>query len=210
MADRLYKPKRLNIPSPNHSPRPGGAASIRGLIVHWTGTPASVTAEAVANYLARPAVQASAHRVIGKSGTIVRCVSFNRAAWHAGLAHCDFNNDGDFNDPGEKSVNASTVGIEFCGTYGGPWPDAQMWSGAYVMRAVDVYAPNFRPRNVTDHQKVALPHGRKVDVDASFRCEAMFWWFCNPNKKLPSSTRKGVYNALPLWARRNCDEIWGS
>ena len=203
----LYLFVEKTVRSPNHSYRPDGLRSVQGMICHWTAT-RGVSALAVAEYLARPSVQAAANYVIGEEGLLVHGVRMSQAAWHAGLAHMDFNGDGDFSDKGEMSVNSSTVGVEFCGSVGGPWSNPQMYTAAMLMRRIERRCPNFRPRNVTDHQFVALPHGRKVDVDKSFRCEAMFWWFLHPYSKLPSSNRHEVYKKLPLWAQRNCDEMW--
>lgn len=214
----LYPINIEKVLSPNFSHRPQGLGSVEGGIIHWTAT-RDASAEAVAKYLARSEVKASCWCVIGTKGAIVISVPLNKAAWHAGLAGYDFNGN-DKIDPGEMAVNSRTWGIEFCGSYGGPWPNAQMYAGAYMIRRADRKCPNFRLRHITDHAKVALPKGRKVDVDKSFRAEALFWWVDHPYSKLPCTkpeddtpdkkNRLQVYHSLPLWARRNCDEIWQS
>jgi N-acetyl-anhydromuramyl-L-alanine amidase AmpD len=218
MSRLLYPINIERCLSPNFSHRPRGLDSVEGGIIHWTGT-RGASAMAVAKYLANPAVDASCWCAIGTAGDIVISVPLSKAAWHAGLAGYDFN-DNDRIDPGEMAVNSRMWGIEFCGSYGGPWPNKQMYSGAYMIRRADRKCPNFRLRDITDHQAVARPHGRKVDVDSSFRCEAIFHWVEHPYTRLPCNepfdptpsekNRHQVYKTLPLWARRNCDAIWKS
>ena len=208
MSRLLYPIKIEKRLSQNFSYRPAGLDSVLGGIFHWTASNAN--AIATAEYLQRESVEAACWCVIGKGGLIVISVPLNKAAWHAGLGQMDFNSDGDFRDRGEMTMNSSTFGIEHVGSYGGPWPHEQMYSSAYMVRRADRLCHNFKLRNITDHAKIALPKGRKVDVDKSFRCEEIFWWVEHPYSKLPSTERMGVYKKLPLWAQRNCDEIWQS
>jgi len=140
--------------------------------------------------------------VVGKPGDIVLNVPLNKAAWHAGLARIDFNGDGDFNDSGEMYVNSSTWGIEVVGSYGGPWPNRQMYSVAYLIRRADRKCKNFGLRNITDHAAVNL--NGKVDVSSTFPAAKLFWWILHPRSPLPSGS---IYAKLPEWAQRQVDEI---
>jgi N-acetylmuramoyl-L-alanine amidase len=88
----------IELPSPNHGPRPSGTA-VDMLILHYTGMQSCE--EALAR-LTDPAAQVSAHYVIGEDGTVWRLVPEARRAWHAGVSCWQ----------GERDVNGRSIGIE--------------------------------------------------------------------------------------------------
>lgn len=51
------------------------------LLMHYT---AGTTLDGAVNWFLNPVAQASSHVVIGRDGTIVQMVAFNKRAWHAG------------------------------------------------------------------------------------------------------------------------------
>jgi len=69
------------------------------IVIHYT---AGGSAESSARYLADPKIQASAHLVIGRDGTIYQLVPFNTIAWHAGIS----------NYMGRSGFNKFSIGIE--------------------------------------------------------------------------------------------------
>jgi N-acetyl-anhydromuramyl-L-alanine amidase AmpD len=76
------EPNALWIPSPNHwSGRQGNTPQY--VILH--GTAGGSSAEAIANWFAKPSSQVAAHYVIGQDGQVVQCVEENDAAWANGV-----------------------------------------------------------------------------------------------------------------------------
>ncbi|MFZ6011276.1 MAG: N-acetylmuramoyl-L-alanine amidase [Bacteroidota bacterium] len=69
------------------------------IVIHYT---AGRDAETSAKYLADPKVEASAHLVIGRDGTIFQLASFKHITWHAGVSH--------YQD--RKGLNKYSIGIE--------------------------------------------------------------------------------------------------
>lgn len=63
------------------SPNQSGGISPLYLIMHYTAGP---TLDGAVNWFLQTNAQASAHVVIGRDGTIVQMVAFNKKAWHAG------------------------------------------------------------------------------------------------------------------------------
>lgn len=191
------------MPSPNWSPRPMGLRSVWGAVIHWTATGKGVSAEDVARYFQNPANEVSAHDVIDRDGTVVHCVDFDKAAWHAGQCkRYDWDRDGVLED-WERYANSVTVGFELC--HLGPsehvWPDAQIRALARRIRRVDQLCPNFKLRNITDHQWLNL--NGKVDVNEDFPAAKLFWWILYPRTDPPGD----VYAQLPKWARVQVDQI---
>jgi len=103
-------------PSPNHGPRPPGAA-IRFVVLHYTGMASGAAALA---RLRDPASGVSAHYLVDEGGDILRLVPETRRAWHAGRGA--WRDCHDLNDHG--------IGIELVhpGHDFGyrPFPDAQI------------------------------------------------------------------------------------
>lgn len=61
----------------------GGVLKAKYLVMHFT---AGSNAGSSAAWLRNPKSKASAHMVIGRDGTIIQLVPFNKVAWHAGLS----------------------------------------------------------------------------------------------------------------------------
>lgn len=88
----------LERPSPNHDPRPEGAA-VDMLILHYTGMQSG--AEAIAR-LRDPAATVSSHYVVEEDGSVFRLVPEALKARHAGVSHWR----------GRSALNAHSIGIE--------------------------------------------------------------------------------------------------
>jgi N-acetylmuramoyl-L-alanine amidase len=81
------------------TPNRGGAVRPLYLIIHYT---AGHSWKSSVAWLKKPEAQASAHLVIGRDGTIIQMVPFNRKAWHAGKSSW-----------GElDGLNSHSIGIE--------------------------------------------------------------------------------------------------
>jgi N-acetylmuramoyl-L-alanine amidase len=82
-------------PSPNR----GGQLHAEYLVIHYT---AGRSLKESVNWLARRESRASAHVVIGRDGSIVQQVPFDRVAWHAGASQWE----------GRVGLNQWSIGIE--------------------------------------------------------------------------------------------------
>jgi hypothetical protein len=91
-------PIRADRASPNHDPRPEGAA-IDTLVLHYTGME---TAGAALARLTDPAAKGSAHYLIDEDGAVFALVAEDRRAWHAGVSRWR----------GQDDVNSRSIGIE--------------------------------------------------------------------------------------------------
>lgn len=192
-----------NIWSPNHSCRQNGLLSVTTVVLHHTATGDNVTAEDVARYFAKPPSRVSAHDVVGKAGYVCHCVPYNLQAWHAGASRYDENHDGHF-EPSEYHVNAYSVGIEICNLGDGhdPFTDEQIRSTATLIRRIERKCPNFRLRDITDHEHVSLEG--KVDLKANFPAALLMWWVIHPREPKPKGS---IMARLPKWAKQNVTEI---
>ncbi|MDB5095959.1 MAG: N-acetylmuramoyl-L-alanine amidase, family 2 [Cyanobacteria bacterium RYN_339] len=141
--------------SPNFNER--GDAPISCIVLHHTAVAA--TAQSTANFFADPKSKVSAHFVVDRDGSVIRCVADDKRAWHAGKSA--------FN--GVNDVNTFSLGIEIAnvGDNVEPYPEAQVTSVvklvAYLAKSHDIPMAN-----VTRHRDVALPAGRKTDTSDNF------------------------------------------
>jgi N-acetylmuramoyl-L-alanine amidase len=191
------------IRSPNWSPRPRGLLDVYGAILHHTASSGD-SAVAIAKMFANPSFEVAAHDVVGDNGLVIHCVSYKHAAWQAGLCRrYDFDRDGVL-EAWESAVNTHTIGIELCNRGDGKdsYPDVQVRTCAALIRRYDRLCPNFRLRNVTDHEAVNLRG--KIDVQPNFPAARLFWYILHPRKHVPAG---GAYKHLPEWAQRQVDEI---
>lgn len=85
-------------PSPNHGPRPDGAA-IDMLVLHYTGMRSATEA---LRRLCDPVAEVSAHYLIDEDGKVFQLVDETRRAWHAGQAAWG----------GATDINGCSIGIE--------------------------------------------------------------------------------------------------
>lgn len=87
-------------PTPNQS----GPITPEYLIMHYT---AGASAESSVSWLCNEDARASAHLVIGRDGSVVQLVDFDKKAWHAGASRWG----------NRRGLNGWSIGIEFdnCG-----------------------------------------------------------------------------------------------
>ncbi len=106
-----------DLPSPNRDERPGGAAVIDMLVLHYTGMR---TARAAVDRLRDPAAKVSSHYVVDEDGGVLRLVPEALRAYHAGISYWR----------GRRALNDVSIGIEIVnpGHEWGyrPFPAAQM------------------------------------------------------------------------------------
>lgn len=85
-----------------YAPSPNCAGKIvipEYLVIHFTAGRSMQSSE---KWLTDPTAKASAHLIIGRDGSIVQLVSFNKKAWHAGLSQWN----------GGAGLNSYSLGIE--------------------------------------------------------------------------------------------------
>jgi len=144
-----------DIPSPNCDARPGGAA-IDMLVIHYTGMQ---SADAALARLTDPASQVSAHYLIDEDGSVIRLVSEDKRAWHAGVSSWR----------GRAGVNATSIGIELVNPgheFGyRAFPEPQMSALESLGREILARHP-IPSRNVVGHSDVAPT--RKCDPGELF------------------------------------------
>ncbi|WP_114394584.1 N-acetylmuramoyl-L-alanine amidase [Oleisolibacter albus] len=145
----------IDLPSPNHGPRPDGVRPDL-LLLHYTGMP---TAAAALERLCDPEAQVSAHYLIDEDGTLYRLVHEGRRAWHAGLSCWQ----------GVSDINGRSIGIELVNPgheFGyRPFPAAQMHS-LLALAAALVRDWSIPPLRVLGHSDVAP--ARKQDPGELF------------------------------------------
>jgi len=145
----------VDLPSPNHGPRPPGTA-VDMLLLHYTGMR---SAEAALDRLRDPVAQVSAHYLIDEAGRIFRLVAEERRAWHAGVSCW----------AGRPNVNDLSIGIELVNPgheFGyRPFPAAQMEALLHLARGICARHP-IPPRRVLGHSDVAP--ARKQDPGELF------------------------------------------
>jgi N-acetylmuramoyl-L-alanine amidase/AmpD protein len=141
--------KLVWITSPNFGRRPDNAV-VDTIVIHATVIP---TLELTAHAFYRKSSQVSSHFVIGKDGSMVQCVSTFSRAWHAGKSR-DFR--------GYDDLNNFSVGIELVNLDDGkdPYPKAQIEALKALIR---VLKRRFPLTQITSHEYIALPYGRKND-----------------------------------------------
>jgi N-acetylmuramoyl-L-alanine amidase len=146
----------IQIPSPNHGPRPpGGAVDI--LLLHYTGME---SASAALQRLTAPESGVSAHYLIDEDGQVMALVDEDRRAWHAGLGSWGKS----FN------INDVSIGIELVNPgheFGyQPFPAAQMAALIGVAGQILARHPAITPARVLAHSDIAP--ARKQDPGELF------------------------------------------
>ena len=137
----------LTHPSPHHSARTG---PIRLIVMH---SDAGASERGTLNWLMDPASKVSYHVLIGRQGTVYRCVPESRKAWHAGKAAWD----------GHADVNGCSLGLAFANKHDGDeaLTPLQIAAARDVVETWRKKYPGIQA--VTTHAAVALPPGRKSD-----------------------------------------------
>jgi N-acetylmuramoyl-L-alanine amidase len=145
----------VDLPSPNHAPRPA-AAVIDLLVLHYTELPLKESLEVLRDGAREHRV--SAHYVLAEDGALYRLVPEERVAWHAGRSHWR----------GHEQLNATSIGIEIVNLHGDrhDYPAAQIAALIDLCRAILARHRAIVPRNVVGHSDVA-PR-RKIDPGRRF------------------------------------------
>ena len=148
----------IDSPSPNFDER---ALPVSIIVIHYTGMKSCAAAH---DRLRDPEAKVSAHYLIAEDGTVMRLVSEDKRAWHAGKAYWR----------GIRDVNSASVGIELCnkGHEWGyePFPEAQIDSLTTLLP--DILARHgVSPDNVIGHSDLAPD--RKVDPGELFPWPAL-------------------------------------
>jgi hypothetical protein len=156
------RPEMLVIESPNRDERLGGANDVSAIVLHHTASAAD--AQRIAMFFSRPASQVSSNYVVGKDGTLVRCVPDTHASWHAGRSTF----------LGRENVNQFSLGIEICnlGDDVDPYPDSQYASLGRLLAYLMV-THGITWEGVTRHRDIAIPAGRKIDTSNNFSLVAL-------------------------------------
>ncbi|WP_448202556.1 N-acetylmuramoyl-L-alanine amidase [Azospirillum sp. sgz302134] len=145
----------IDLPSPNHGPRPEGARA-ELLILHYTGMP---TAADALERLCDPVAQVSAHYTVDEDGTVYAHVPEDRRAWHAGVSMWR----------GVGDVNSRSIGVEIVNPgheFGyRPFPPEQMAAVVDLCRGI-MGRHGIAPENVIGHSDIAP--ARKEDPGELF------------------------------------------
>ncbi|MDH4391383.1 MAG: 1,6-anhydro-N-acetylmuramyl-L-alanine amidase AmpD [Aquabacterium sp.] len=171
------------IRSPNHGPRPVGAA-IDLVVLHSISLPPGAfggdeIVRLFTNQLdwsAHPyfetirGLQVSAHFLVRRGGHTLQFVSTDRRAWHAGTSAWQ----------GRPNCNDYSIGIELEGLEGGTFEPAQYGALVALLRAL---ARRHPLQAVTGHEHVAP--GRKQDPGPGFDWQALLAWPGYPVGLLP-------------------------
>ncbi len=180
--------------SPNHSER--GDHAIRLLVLHATVG----SFHSSLSWLCSPSSRVSSHYLISKTGRVLRLVSEERAAWHAGRASWH----------GELDVNEISIGVELenANTGKDPYPPAQMQALTELVLDIKSRYPRIE---LTRHMDVAVPKGRKTDP-AGFPWEQWRSGFDVPTMPPPVFLPKHTYRAIGIPVYQRSDRtgpLWG-
>jgi N-acetylmuramoyl-L-alanine amidase len=145
-----------DLPSPNQDDRPGGAASIDMLMLHYTGMQ---SAQAAIDRLRDPEAKVSSHYVVDEDGAVFRLVPEERRAFHAGISFWR----------GRRVLNDCSIGIEIVNP-GHEWgyrnfPVQQIEQVRRLCQRI-LARHAIPPRNVVGHSDVAP--NRKQDPGELF------------------------------------------
>ncbi len=141
----------------------GGMLKAKYLVMHFT---AGSNAGSSTAWLRSPKSKASAHVVIGRDGTVIQLVPFNKVAWHAGLSRWE----------SLVGMNQYSIGIELDNAgrvykrADGKW---QTYSSVQLEVARDVAAlimAEYKLVDVVGHDDIAP--GRKNDPGPAFPTES--------------------------------------
>src|SRR5690606_934443 len=120
------------------------------IVLHHTS---STTLKSTVRWFWNPASKVSAHFTVGRDGSIVQHVSTFSRAWHAGVSKDVF---------GRTGVNDFSIGIEIenLGDGSQEYTEDQLNAVEHVI-AVIMYRHSIR--QITSHEYIAEPQGRKDD-----------------------------------------------
>ncbi|MCU0969652.1 MAG: 1,6-anhydro-N-acetylmuramyl-L-alanine amidase AmpD [Rubrivivax sp.] len=154
------------VDSPNHGPRPDGAAVTLAIVHSISLPPGEFGGDAIERlftnrldwdahpyYATIRGLEVSAHFLVRRDGTMLQFVSCERRAWHAGRSSWR----------GREDCNDWSVGIELEGLEGGVFEPVQYRALARLLRALRARYPI---DEVVGHEHVAP--GRKRDPGPGF------------------------------------------
>ena len=147
--------KTIEHPSPNHAPRPAGAA-IDVLVLHYTELPLQDSLDILCDPTRE--LRVSSHYVLAEDGTLYGLVPEDRVAWHAGRSHWR----------GREALNTTSVGVEIVNLHGDrhDYPRSQIEALIALCRGILARHPAIVPRNVVGHSDIAPK--RKIDPGLRF------------------------------------------
>jgi len=143
----------IDTPSPNFDTR---AQPVSMVVLHYTGMESAVGA---IDWLTNPASKVSAHYVVAEDGQVVRLVTEDLRAWHAGHSFWR----------GITDVNSASVGIEIVnpGHEFGYWPfPTEQMDAVEALVAGIVARHGVAPAMVVGHSDIAP--ARKQDPGELF------------------------------------------
>lgn len=147
--------KLIDLPSPNHAPRPDGTV-VDVLVLHYTELPLRESLDILRDPTRDHRV--SSHYVLAEDGTAYRLVPEGRTAWHAGRSWWR----------GRESLNATSIGIEIVNLHGDlhDYPPRQIAALVELCKEILTHHPAIEPRNVVGHSDIAPK--RKIDPGLRF------------------------------------------
>ena len=145
----------VDLPSPNHAPRPDGAA-VDVLVLHYTELPLQESLDILRDGTREHRV--SAHYVLAEDGTPYRLVPEDRTAWHAGPSYWR----------GREALNATSIGVEIVNLQGDrhDYPAQQIAALIELCQGIIARHPAIVARNVVGHSDIAPQ--RKIDPGRRF------------------------------------------
>ncbi len=145
----------VDLPSPNHAPRPDGQA-VDILVLHYTELPLRESLDILRDGMRE--LRVSSHYVLDLDGTVYRLVPEERTAWHAGKSWWR----------GREGLNATSIGIEIVNLHGDrhDYPPVQIDALTELCRGILARHPAIEPRNVVGHSDIAPQ--RKIDPGRRF------------------------------------------
>lgn len=150
----------VDLPSPNHGPRPDGAV-VDVLVLHYTELPLAESLAILRDGTRE--LRVSSHYVLAEDGTAYRLVAENRMAWHAGRSWWR----------GRAGLNATSIGVEIVNLHGDrhDYPPRQVAALIELCRAILARHPAITPRNVVGHSDIAPK--RKIDPGLRFPWQSL-------------------------------------
>lgn len=145
----------IELPSPNHAPRPPGAI-VDALVLHYTERPLAESLDTLRDKK-RPH-RVSSHYVLAEDGTLYRLVPEDRVAWHAGRSHWR----------GRETLNSTSIGVEIVNLHGDrhDYPEPQIAALVELCHGIVARHPAIVPRNVVGHSDISPK--RKIDPGLRF------------------------------------------
>lgn len=148
--------KHTALASPNWNNRPAGTVPWC-IVLH---ADASASAKASISWIQSAESKVSYHALVDRDGTVYTFVDPSRRAWHAGKSAYKGVND----------CNNFSLGLSFANRCDGvePYTDSQVEAGAELVREWMQLYTSLSVEDITTHEAVAIPAGRKHDPGPLF------------------------------------------